>query len=98
MTKREETLRKKYPDTDTFRFNNVNPKSRIGSDCVIRAIALVTGESWEQTMRGLTELVNRCYCRRKGERYMGQLRRVCRYLVEQRKCIRKSSLGEKQRN
>lgn len=41
---------------DYYEYVNVNPKSKIGGDCVIRAIALATGQSWEQTVREMTEL------------------------------------------
>lgn len=29
----------KYPDTDTFHYYNANPKNRITTDCVIRALS-----------------------------------------------------------
>ena len=50
--KREE----KYPNTIYFTFKNVNPKNKFGSDCVVRAIAEATGQSWETTIREMTEL------------------------------------------
>lgn len=43
-------------DTDYYKYVNVNPKNKFGGDCVIRAIALATGQSWEQTVREMTEL------------------------------------------
>lgn len=43
-------------NTDCYTYYNANPKGKIGGDCVIRAIALATGQSWEQTIRELTEL------------------------------------------
>ena len=46
----------KYPETRTFRYYNANPKNRIGGDCVVRAIALAMNQSWEQTVRELTEV------------------------------------------
>lgn len=46
----------KFPDTSTFRFYNANPKNRFGGDCVIRAIAAALNQSWEQTVRELTEV------------------------------------------
>ena len=46
----------KYPSTSTFRFYNANPKNRIGGDCVIRAICTALNQSWEQTVREMTEL------------------------------------------
>ena len=35
----------KYPDTDIFHFENCNPKNRITTDCVVRAIAKATAPS-----------------------------------------------------
>lgn len=43
-------------NTACYSYTNVNPKNRYVSDCVIRAIALATNQSWEQTIRELTEL------------------------------------------
>lgn len=50
--KREE----KYKDTATFHFFNANPKNRLGGDCVVRALCTAMEQSWEQTVRELTEL------------------------------------------
>lgn len=55
MTKNEK-LRQKYPDTDTFHFHNANPKGKITPDCSIRAISTVLNQTWEQTLREMTEL------------------------------------------
>lgn len=38
-----------------FRYYNNNPHFKRTEDCVIRAIAIGTGESWEDTARKLTE-------------------------------------------
>lgn len=54
--KTNERLKKKYPDTDTFHFHNANPKGKITPDCSIRAISTVLQQSWEQTLREMTEL------------------------------------------
>lgn len=43
-------------NTEYYTYDNVNPKGKICGDCVIRAIALATGQSWEQTVKELTEL------------------------------------------
>ena len=43
-------------NTEFYEFTNVNPHNRIGGDCVIRAIALACGQSWETTVRELTEM------------------------------------------
>lgn len=50
------TREQKYPDTETFRYFNANPKNRKGGDCVVRAVATALGQSWEQTVRELTEV------------------------------------------
>lgn len=39
-----------------YKFLNVNPKDKFCGDCVIRAIANACGQSWETTVRELTEL------------------------------------------
>lgn len=46
---------KSVPDTRTFHFYNANPKNRRTSDCVVRAIALATGKTWDEVLTGLTE-------------------------------------------
>ena len=46
----------KYPDTEYFKFYNANEKNKIGGDCVIRAVALACSQTWEQTVRELTEM------------------------------------------
>ena len=50
------TRQEKYPDTETFHYYNCNPKNKIASDCVVRAIATATGISWEDTLQALTDL------------------------------------------
>jgi hypothetical protein len=50
------TRQQKYPDTATFQFFNANPQNRMGGDCVVRALCTALGQSWEQTVRELTEL------------------------------------------
>ena len=41
----------------SFIFHNENPKKLVSSaDCVIRAIALATGKTWENTLEGLVEI------------------------------------------
>ena len=46
----------KYPETRTFHFYNANPRGRISTDCVIRAICTALDQPWEQTMLELTDL------------------------------------------
>ena len=43
-------------NTDFYEFENVNPKGRLRGDCTIRTIAKACGQSWEQTIRELTEI------------------------------------------
>lgn len=50
------TREQKYPNTRTFKFYNANPKNRFGGDCVVRAICTALNQSWEQTIREMTEL------------------------------------------
>lgn len=40
---------------NTFHYYNCNPQHRLTDDCVVRAICSSTGESWENTLRALTE-------------------------------------------
>lgn len=54
------TREQKYPDTETFRYFNANPKNRKGGDCVVRAVAAALGQSWEQTVREMTEVGIKC--------------------------------------
>lgn len=46
----------KYPDTDTFKFYNANPKGLYSEDCVIRAVCTALNQSWEQTVVEMTKL------------------------------------------
>lgn len=49
--------KRKIPDdTRTFHFYNANPKSKFGGDCVIRAISTALNQSWEDTVREMTEV------------------------------------------
>ena len=43
-------------ETEFYTYVNVNPKNRICGDCVIRAISDSLNQSWETTVRELTEL------------------------------------------
>lgn len=45
----------KYSDTPIFHFFNANPKQRNVSDCVVRAVSVALGKSWETAMREMTE-------------------------------------------
>lgn len=39
-----------------YKYINLNPKDRKVDDCVVRAIANATNQSWEQTVREMTEM------------------------------------------
>ena len=42
-------------ETAVYYYYNCNPHRRLTDDCVIRAICSATGDSWEQTLKELTE-------------------------------------------
>lgn len=46
----------KYPNTATFHFYNANPKNRITTDCVIRAISTALEIPYEQAVMEMAEL------------------------------------------
>ena len=46
----------RFLETEFYKYINVNPKGKYSGDCVIRAIALACGQSWETTIREMTEL------------------------------------------
>lgn len=39
-----------------YEYINLNPKDKYTGDCVIRAVALILNQSWEQTMREMLEV------------------------------------------
>lgn len=49
-------MRKQPIDTNTYHYYNANPYDKKGSDCVVRAICTALNQSWEQTIRELTEI------------------------------------------
>lgn len=51
-----ERLAQKYPDTDTFHFHNANPKGKRTGDCAVRAICTVLNQSWDVTLKELTDV------------------------------------------
>ena len=51
-----ERRRLKYPDTDTFHFHNANPKEKLTTDCVIRAICTVLEIPYVQVVMELAKL------------------------------------------
>lgn len=52
----EERRKKKYPDTPWFRYHNVNPKGKVTTDCVYRAISNAMQIPYSQVAREMTEL------------------------------------------
>lgn len=46
----------KYPETRSFIYYNANPRNRKGGDCAIRAVAAALQQSWEKTVREMTEV------------------------------------------
>ena len=51
-----EKRRAKYPDTSTFHFHNANPKGRLTSDCVIRAICTVLDVPYSKIVMDLAQM------------------------------------------
>ena len=50
----KKTTEIKQLNLTTFRYYNCNPHNKRTDDCVIRAIAAGTGDSWEKTLKNLT--------------------------------------------
>lgn len=48
-------MSKKNIQQTTYHYYNCNPHHKSTDDCVIRAICSSTGESWEETIRKLTQ-------------------------------------------
>lgn len=66
----------KYPETDSFVYENVNPSNRIAGDCVVRAIANAEGKSWDEVFDAL------CVLSRKYHEMPNDKRVYGRYLAE----------------
>lgn len=50
----------KYKGTDTFCFHNANPKNRLTTgDCVLRAVSLATGCTWDETLDSLVVVAHK---------------------------------------
>lgn len=49
------TRQEKYPETSTFHYYNANPKNKITTDCVIRALCVGMTKTYEEVYRGLME-------------------------------------------
>ena len=50
------TREQKYKDTSTFHFYNANPKNRITTDCVIRALATALEQDYNDTVMELAQM------------------------------------------
>ena len=50
------TRQEKYPETRTFHYHNENPKNRLTTDCVIRAISTATKTPYNQVVMEMAEL------------------------------------------
>lgn len=50
------TRQEKYPDTATFHWHNANPKNRITTDCVIRALSTALEIPYVQVVMELAEM------------------------------------------
>lgn len=50
------TLQQKFPNTSTFTWYNANPKGKVTSDCVIRALATGMGKDYNQVVMDLATL------------------------------------------
>lgn len=50
------TRQEKYPETNTFHYYNANPKNRLTTDCVIRAISRVTEKPYNQVVMDLAKI------------------------------------------
>ena len=49
-------IKKPPQDTNYFHFYNTNPKGRKTTDCVVRALATVLSQSWQQTYKDLFDI------------------------------------------
>lgn len=56
LTAQEQRLMVRYPETDTFKFRNENPKGHITGDCTIRALAGGLEIGWSEALKRLTEV------------------------------------------
>lgn len=50
------TRQEKYPETSTFHYYNANPKNKITTDCVIRAIATALEQDYNKTVMEMAEM------------------------------------------
>jgi hypothetical protein len=52
----EQKRKLKYPNTECFHYHNANPKGKITTDCVIRAICTVLNKSYNEVLMEMAEL------------------------------------------
>lgn len=50
------TRQEKYPETTTFHYYNANPRNRITTDCVIRAITTALEQDYNTTVMEMAEM------------------------------------------
>ena len=50
------TRQEKYPETSTFHYYNANPKNRITTDCVVRAITTALQQDYNKIVMELAEM------------------------------------------
>ena len=51
-----EKRRAKYPDTDTFQYYNANPRNKVTSDCVIRALCTAMHKPYTEVVMELAHM------------------------------------------
>lgn len=70
----EEKRRAKHPDTEYFHYYNANPKNKVTSDCVIRAVCTVLGKPYEEVVVEMAQLQAKtghdCRCNMGISKYM----------------------------
>lgn len=52
----DQKRREKYPNTEVFEYFNANPKNRLTSDCVVRAISTATDRSYYTVVTDLADI------------------------------------------
>lgn len=78
----------KKNETSIFRYYNNNPHSRRTEDCVIRAVAAGTGDSWEETLKNLTaHMIKTGYMLSTPELYGDYLKHIGWIKMEKPCCV-----------
>ena len=52
-------MTKKAPTTATYYYHNENPSNRKTGDCVLRSIAVATGQTWDKVLDDLVEIAHK---------------------------------------